>query len=194
MLKTTSVLFHTFIISLFLFCLCGCSVNRSTCTLLTKSHKQCLEQEKIHLSNVFDAYRIAKNKNNIGQTIDSVVMSFSNRNDRDTIYMIEECNPPLYSYNAVIWNSRNAITIFGSGSISSKLEDDDRRLIGIVEEFDRLRILQKSHEQPLSYSGEWEETRIASRIIMERGKSVHVESILFKAIDVNSNNVPILIE
>lgn len=193
-MKGKVILFRILVIGFVLGSLWGCSVNRSTCSMLAKSHKQCLEQEKECLYNTFEAYRKAKNKNNIGETIDSVVMSFSNRNGKDTIYMVEDCNPPLYSYNAVIWNSGKAVTLFGSGVISDKIADEDKKLIGIVEKWDRLRILQKSHEQPLSHSGEWEETRIASRIIMEGGKCVHVESILFTAIDVNANNVPVVIE
>ena len=158
-MKAKVILFRILVIGLVLGGLLGCSVNRSTCSMLAKSHKQCLEQEKEELCNRFDAYRIAKNRNNIGETIDSVVVAFSNRNGKDTIYMVEDCNPPLYSYNAVIWNSGKAVTLFGSGVISDKIVDEDKKMIEIVEKWDRLRLLQKSHEQPLSHSGEWEETR-----------------------------------
>lgn len=190
MLKATFVLFKKIIISLVLLCLCGCSVNKSTFSMLTKSHKQCLNQEKIGLSKAFDAYRIAKNNNNISQTIDSVIMSLTNKNDKDTIYIVEDCNPPLYSYNAIIWSRGNAVTLFGSGVILGGIGDEDKELISIVEKWDRLSILQKSHEQPLSYSGEWVETRIASRIIMGEGKCLRVETICFPAIDMYNASTP----
>ena len=173
----------------------GCKVNKPINTLLLESQNNCLKYNQTCLADIFEAYQIARCNNNISQIIDSIVVSVSSGKERDTIFILESCNPPLYSYHAIIWNKDNVFTLSASGSIIKKVRNEDSvKLMRMLEVWDKEEIMSKSHEQPLKYYGEWIESRIASRIIMRQGKCKATESIFFSAIDWGSTDVPFLLE
>lgn len=173
----------------------SCKVSETTGSSLSVSQSSCLKYNQNHLAEVFEAYQIARRNNNINQTIDSITTAISYGRDWDTIYIIESCNPPLFSYHAIIWNKDNVFTLSGTGSLVKKVRDrDNLKFMRMIEKWDKEEIVSKSHEQPLKYYGEWIQSRIASRIVMRWAKCATVESVFFYDIDWESNDVPILFE
>lgn len=185
-------IFRTTIYSIVLLSLLGCASSRTTQTMLNNSHKKCYTEETERLSQAFEAYKLARSRNNVSQTMDSIITAFSNKDDKDTIYILESCNPPLYQYYAMIWNRHNSITLFGSGTTTKQMGSEDQLLISLIENWDKPKILEASHEKPMSYGSEWEESRIASRIILENGKCLQIETIYFSPIDMKNTNIPVL--
>lgn len=174
---------------------CGCVSSNSTASvLLSKSQESCFKQEQLRLSKIHEAYNMARNKNNISHKIDSLLVSITGDKKQDTIYILEDCNPPLYSYNAIIWNKKHAFTLFGSGLLINNILDDDMALMKLLESWEIGNIMLASHEKPLIYSGEWNESRIVSRIIMNESKCVNVESVIFSAIDMDNKSTPVFFE
>ncbi|MCR4815972.1 MAG: hypothetical protein K5842_02155 [Bacteroidales bacterium] len=177
--------------------LCGvssCKVSETTISSsLLESQNSCLKYNQTYLAEIFDGYRYARCKNNIGLKMDSIMTSISSGKELDTIFIIENCNPPLYSYYAIIWNKDNVFTLSRSGSILKRVRNEDSlKLMRLIERWDKEEIMSKSHEQPLKHYGEWPESIIASRIVMRRTKCEEVESIFFSDIDWESRDVPIL--
>ena len=173
----------------------GCKVSKPINDLLLESQNNCLEYNQTRLAEIFEAYQIARCNNNISQTIDSIITSISNGKEQDTIFILENCNPPIYSYYAIIWNKDDVYTLSGSGSIVKRVRNEDNlKLMKLIEKWDKDEIISKSHEQPLKYYGEWIESRIASRIVMRQGKCEAAESIFFTDIDWESTDIPWLIE
>lgn len=173
----------------------GCKVSETISLSLSESQNNCLKYNQTALMDIFEAYRIARCNNNISPIIDSIITSISYGKEKDTIFILECCNPPLYSYYAIIWNNDNVYTLSGSGSIVKKVRSEGNlKLMRIIEKWDKDDIISKSHEQPLKYYGEWIESRIASRIVMRQEKCESAESILFSDIDWESKDVPFLLE
>lgn len=173
----------------------GCKVSKPVNTSLLESQNKCLKYNQTCLADIFEAYQIARCNNNISQTIDSIVVSISSGKERDTIFVLECCNPPLYSYYAIIWNKDNVFTLSASGSIIKKVRNEDcLKLMKMIEIWDKEEVVSKSHEQPLKYHGAWIESRIASRFIIRQTKCEAAESIFFSDIDWGSTDVPFLLE
>ena len=178
-----------------LCCMSSCEVVGNINSKLSKSQNKCLEYNQMVLSDTFEAYRIARLNNNVDQTIDSVVTAISSGKDRDTVFVIETCNPPLFSYYAIIWDKDNVFTLSRSGRLKNDVvNENDIKVMQMIERWDKEEILSKSHEKPFIYYGEWPNTRIASRIMMSETDCVSIESVLFSAIDFDMDVVPTLIE
>lgn len=181
--------------------LCGvssCKVTETTISSsLLESQNNCLKYNQTYLAEIFDGYQYARGKNNISLKIDSIMASISSASakEQDTIFIMENCNPPLYSYYAIIWNKDNVFTISGSGFILKRVRNEDSlKLMRLIERWDKEEIMSKSHERPLKHYGEWPESIIASRIVMRRTKCEAVESVFFSDIDWESKDVPVLFE
>jgi hypothetical protein len=173
----------------------GCKVSKPINALLLESQNNCLEYNQTCLAEIFEAYQIARCNNNISQTIDSIMMSISHEKEQDTIFILESCNPPIYSYYAIIWNKDGVYTLSGSGHVEKGVRDEDNlKLMKLIEKWDNDEIISKSHEQPLKYYGDWIQSCIASRIVMRQAKYEVAESIFFSDIDWGSTDVPFLIE
>lgn len=182
----------------FIISLCsmsGCQVSKTISLSLSESQKNCLKATQNLLVDIFEAYQIARQTNNIGQTIDSIMTSISYGKEQDTIFIIESCNPPLYSYYAIIWNKDDVYSLTGSGTIVKRVRSEDNiKLMKLVEKWNKNEIISTSHEKPLSYCGEWLNSRIASCIVIRQGKCETSESVFFSDIDWESCNLPLLLE
>ena len=176
--------------------LSGCKVSEPTISSsLSEAQNNCLKNNQTTLADIFEGYQFARRNNNISQTIDSIMMSISYGKEQDTIYIIESCSPPIYSYHAVIWNKDNVFTLSGSGFITKReRNEDDLVLMKMIERWNKEEIISKSHEQPLKYYGEWIRSRIGSRIVIRQAKCEAAESIFFYAIDLKNDDKPVLFE
>lgn len=187
---TYNVIFFTFIS----FVSYSCSTHWTVSSNITRAQKHCLKQEQRQLSTAYDAYYIARSGDGIDNIIDSIFCQISKGNSLDTIYMIECCNPPLYTYYAVIWNKSHSLTLYRTGIIEDGSVGGDERLINLIESWDKDNIYSKSHEKPLAHYGKWRRTNMCSRIIMKEGKCVKAETICINAINMDDTNMPILFE
>ena len=187
---TYNVILFTFI-SLVLI---ACSTHWAVSSNITRAQKHCLEQGQRELATAYHAYTMARGDNGINNTIDSVFCQISKGNSLDTIYMVECCNPPLYTYYAVIWNKSHSLTLYRTGIIEDGSVGVDDRLINLIESWDKDNIYSKSHEKPLAHYGKWRHTNMCSRIIMKEGKCVKAETICINAINMDDTNTPVLFE
>ena len=187
---TYNVILFTFI-SLVLI---ACSTHWAVSSNITRAQKHCLEQEQRELATAYHAYTMARGDNGINNTIDSVFCQISKGNSLDTIYMVECCNPPLYTYYAVIWNKSHSLTLYRTGIIEDGSVGVDDRLFNLIESWDKDNIYSKSHEKPLAHYGKLRRTNMCSRIIMKEGKCIKAETICINAINMDDTNMPILFE
>lgn len=175
-------------------CVTGCKVSAPINALLSKSQKKCLNYNQACLAESFETYQVVRSYYNIGQTIDSIVASVSYGKERDTIFIVESCGPPVFSYHAIVWNKDNVFILTSSGSVIKQFPGENSlKLMKMIERWDKKEIMSKSHEQPLKYYGEWIESRIASRIVMRQAKCEAVESIFFSDIDWESKDIPYML-
>ena len=172
----------------------SCNVNKTSSTLLWESQRRCLKENQTRLEEKFDTYQNIRCKKNLNHIIDSLVTSISSENEKDTIYVIESCNPPLYVYYAFIWNKDSAFTLqIYPVLIKKGVPEIDKELLRIIEKWDENEIISKSHEKSLHYQGNWDQTSIASRLIMVNGKCEIVESIYFFQMDLECKDVPVIL-
>lgn len=173
----------------------GCKVGETISSSLSESQNACLKYNKTVLDDMIGAYQFARSYNNVNHTIDSIITSISRGKEQDTIFVIEGCNPPSYSYYAIIWNKDNAFTVWSSDNFEKRIfDEEDEMLLRLIERWDKDEIISRSHEKPLIYRGNWFESRIANRIVMSQGKCEAVESMLFSAINFDLSVTPLLIE
>lgn len=174
----------------------GCKVSGTIGSTLQESQNRCLKQNQIDLMKIFDAYQYARSMYNTNHIIDSIIISISLKNQRDTIFIIEDCSPPLYSYYAIIWNRNNGFTLYGSGNYEKRILNNENtsKTMKLIEKWDKSEIISKSHEKPLIYYGEWMQSCIASRIILNNSKVESIESVFYSEIDWENDRDPWLLE
>lgn len=175
--------------------LIGCKTSKLPNTLLCESQNDCLKYNQTCLAKIFKSYQTARCGYNINQAIDSIVASISAEKERDTIFIIETCNPPVYDYFALIWNKDQVFTVYSGGPIiiNNDHSGNNFKLMRLIEKWDKEEIMTKNHKQPLKYEGDWVQSKIASRIIMSQAKCESSESIFFTDIDWESKDIPYLI-
>ena len=176
-----------------LCCVFSCKISDMISSSLSKSQNICLKENQTDLKEIFMAYQFARKNHSINHVMDSIITSLSDGKEHDTVFVMESCNPPLYSYYAIVWNKDDIYTLFDSESFcKGACGENDLMLMKIIEKWDKKNIISKSHEMPLSYYGEWPVSRIASRIVIRRAKCESVESVFFYEIDTRRNANPVL--
>lgn len=135
----------------------------------------------------FDAYEINHKYGHIQVTIDSLIQIMVNKSS-DTIFMVESCNPPLYSYNAYIWNNTKQYCFGENGLVKEGFVEENRKhLFPLIERWDEREIRSISNSHHLAHGGSEDRYDIATRIIFENQKCIKAESIIYRQIDFNSN-------
>ena len=125
----------------------GCKVSKPINALLLESQNVCLIDNQTRLEKMFEAYQYGRRIRNISQPIDSIMTAISSGKEQDTIFILESCNPPLYSYYAIVWNKDNAFTLYNSESIVKGLgNEDELKLMRLIEKWDKEEIMSKSHD------------------------------------------------
>lgn len=171
----------------------GCSTIKSTSTKLQQSRNRCLKNDQDRLFRTYKAYGYAYDRNNTSQRIDSIANILSNKAERDTLFVIEYCNWPLYDYRAYIWNRKSGYSVFDSGGISNTINEDSR-LIKLIETWNKSNILSKSHSKPKAYEGEKQRLIMCSRLVMYKGKCIEVETLSLQEIDMDYPKSPVILE
>lgn len=185
------VLFFTFTIVSFGFS--GCNTTKTTSSKLLQSRLRCLKNDQDKLFQTYEAYSYAFDRNNTSQRIDSIANILSNKAERDTLFVIEYCNWPLYNYRAYIWNRKTGYSIFDSGEIFNTINEDSR-LIKLIERWNKSHILSISHSKPKAYEGEKQRLFMCSRLIMYKGECIEVETISLQDIDMDYPKSPTIFE
>lgn len=171
----------------------GCITQKNPSFLLVKSRNEFLIKEQQIMKQDFEAYNNAYNKNKIGQLIDSITMSISDQYGMDTLFIIERCNPQLYYYISYIWNGNSCYTIYNSGEIENGTRKDER-LLKLIESWDEQQMASISHAKPLAYEGSFQRRIMCSRLIMNKGVCINVETICLSDINFDCSDNPKIFE
>ena len=146
-----------------------------------------------------ERYSLAKQDGVVGKVVDSIVSTMV-LGDCDTLFILENCNPPMYEYQyyAILLNRDNGWMIYGDGTVYNNYEprnESEKGLMELVREFDYSKILRYEHERPLAYHGSESRNRIMTRIIITKGKCVNVQSyIIMNDIRFSRKTSPVIID
>lgn len=158
--------------------LMGCS-SHTLESMISSAQKQSIDDYLQQL----DAYHLEHKYTHAAATRDSLIQVMVNQPE-DTIYIVEYCNPPLYTYFAYIWNSHKQFVFYDNGSVYEQpIFERDKPLIPLIEKWDKRQINIYSNSKPLVHNGYWMESVIATRLIFGNGKCINADAILFREID-----------
>lgn len=176
----------------------GCS-NHSISGVTNRTHLMAQEEYINQIKKDIERYSLAKQDGVVGKVVDSIVSTMV-LGDCDTLFILENCNPPMYEYQyyAILLNRDNGWMIYGDGTVYNNYEprnESEKGLMELVREFDYSKILRYEHERPLAYHGSESRNRIMTRIIITKGKCVNVQSyIIMNDIRFSRKTSPVIID
>lgn len=159
----------------------GCS-GSSFISDLNKSQKSEFYLYQKALTSQFEDYELGRKFNSIEPVLDSLIRVMVGCST-DTIYLVESCNPPLFSYAAIIWNRTVHYSVYSRSSVSTMISNQGYLLMELIEKWNRQQIIETSKKKPLAYDGVWIQTNFATRMVFQDGKCTKSESIFFNEID-----------
>lgn len=162
------------------FLLMGC--NSLHIASINKSQRSEFHLYQKSLNSQFEAYECGRRSNSIEPVIDSLIRVMV-CGPLDTVYWVESCNPPLFSYTAILWNHSAQYSIWSRSDVSTMISKQDHQLMELVMRWNRREIIETSKKKPLAHSGDWIQTNIVTRMIFRHGKCAESESIFFNEID-----------
>lgn len=176
----------------------GCSNHRIT-GVTNRTHLMAQEEYINKIRKDIKRYSLAKQDGIVGKVVDSIVSTMVFR-DCDTLFILEDCNPPMYEYQyyAILLYRDKGWTIYWDGTVYNNYEpknESEKGIMEIVREFDYTKILRYEHERPLAYYGSESRNRIMTRIIIANGKCVNVQSyIIMNEIQFYGETSPVIFD
>ncbi len=174
-----------------LFLLSGCG-SSDYGVLLNKSQKDALLENHKKEIGISQALNLSRTSSAVSQLMDSVITIINQKERCDTVFIVDECNPPLFEYHAYIWG-RTTVYLLKDGCPTAKVCVDnsfDKRLKSLIEEWNQQLILIYSNSKPFTYYHPWTRNVVASRIVLSKGMPTDISSIVFKSIDFDYLGTP----
>lgn len=182
-------------ILLSILCTCiliGCN-NTSFISCINKSQEKEFHLYQKNLKLQFRAYELGREFNSIEPVLDSLIQVMVCC-PFDTLYLVENCNPPLFAYTAILWNHTVRYMICNRSVVTTMIPNQDSLLIDLIDKWNRQKIIETSKKKPLAYFGYWEQMNLVTRIIFQDGKCIDSESIFFREIDFDAKGPIRIIE
>lgn len=174
-----------------LFLLSGCS-SSDYGVLLNKSHKAALSENHKKENDISQALNLSRTSLAVSRLMDSVITLINQKERCDTIFIVDECNPPLFEYHAYIWG-RTTVYLLKDGYPTTNICVDnsfDKRFKSLIEEWNQQSILIYSNSKPFTHYHPWTKYVVASRIILAKGVPTDISSVVFKSIDFDYRGTP----
>lgn len=174
-----------------LFVICGCSSYRHS-NIVSQSYKKAIDSYTKDIQSALNRVESERALKGTKILIDSAINIMLDSHESDTIYMVESCNPLAYKYGAYLWDRTKSYYITHRIDYFEIYNKDwiDYRLKDLISQWNLEAIASVSHAHPQTYYISWDMVQIATRLIYDRGKIIESQTIIYREINFDDENIP----
>lgn len=181
----------------FLFIFTGCShhgIEKIIGNTQVRAQEEYIRQVKEDLKR----YELAKQNGVVGKAIDSILHT-TVLSETDTVFLIENCNPPMYQYQyyAFLLINEKEWTIYWDGKVQNNntpRNASETKMKELVRRFNYNEICRLEHERPLAYHGAETRYQIITRFVFRNGHFVNVQSYIMHDIRLEGETSPVIFD